>query len=57
MEQPPGTYPLLERIELPADLRTLPEPQLEQVCDELRRFINERIQRNPMILPVIVDLG
>ena len=39
VEQPPGTYPLLERIELPADLRTLSEPQLEQVCDELRRFI------------------
>ena len=39
MEQPPGTYPLLERIDLPADLRTLSEPQLEQVCDELRRFI------------------
>ncbi|NLB39227.1 MAG: ribonuclease J [Clostridiales bacterium] len=28
-----------------------------RIKDELRRFINERIQRNPMILPVIVDLG
>lgn len=33
------TYPLLERIALPADLRTLREDQLEQVCHELRQFI------------------
>lgn len=33
------TYPLLERIDLPADLRTLREDQLEQVCHELRQFI------------------
>ena len=32
-------YPLLERIHLPADLRALPEEQLQQVCTELRDFI------------------
>jgi 1-deoxy-D-xylulose-5-phosphate synthase len=33
------TYPLLEGIQLPADLRALPEDQLQQVCTELRDFI------------------
>ena len=33
------TYPLLERIQFPADLRALPEDQLQQVCTELRDFI------------------
>ena len=28
-----------------------------RIKDELRRFLNEKIKRNPMILPVIVDLG
>lgn len=28
-----------------------------RIKDELRRYIFERIKRNPMILPVIVDLG
>lgn len=28
-----------------------------RIKDELRRFIYEKIKRNPMILPVIVDLG
>ena len=28
-----------------------------RIKDELRRFIFEKIKRNPMILPVIVDLG
>ena len=32
-------YPLLERIVIPADLRKVPEAQLEQVCKELRDFI------------------
>jgi len=32
-------YPLLGRIHLPADLRQVPEEQLEQVCRELRDFI------------------
>lgn len=28
-----------------------------RIKDELRRFLNDKIKRNPMILPVIVDLG
>ena len=28
-----------------------------RIKDEVRRFVFERIKRNPMILPVIVDLG
>ncbi len=35
----PTAFPLLERIQLPADLRALPEDQLQQVCTELRDFI------------------
>ncbi len=34
-----GSYPLLESIDLPADLRKVPEERLEQVCRELRDFI------------------
>ncbi len=33
------TYPLLEQVQLPADLRKLNEEQLQQVCTELRDFI------------------
>src|SRR5690606_8076433 len=32
-------YPLLERINTPADLRALPQAQLDRVCAELRNFI------------------
>ncbi len=39
MDHSPGTYPLLERIVVPADLRKLDEAQLDQVCKELRDFI------------------
>ena len=28
-----------------------------RIKDELHRFIFEKIKRNPMILPIIVDLG
>ncbi|MBP6574123.1 MAG: 1-deoxy-D-xylulose-5-phosphate synthase, partial [Flavobacteriales bacterium] len=35
----PAQYPLLSGITYPADLRKLDEPQLEQVCKELRDFI------------------
>ena len=28
-----------------------------RIKDELHRFIYEKIKRNPMILPIIVDLG
>ncbi len=39
MDRPAGTYPLLEHINVPADLRKLDEAQLDQVCKELRDFI------------------
>jgi len=39
MSEPAGTYPLLAAINAPADLRKLSQPQLEQVCTELRNFI------------------
>ena len=28
-----------------------------RIKDELHRYIYEKIKRNPMILPIIVDLG
>ncbi len=40
-------YPLLEKINSPADLRALPEKQLPQVCKELRDFIIEACSTNP----------
>ena len=36
MSADPAKYPLLSRIESPADIRTLPETQLEALCAELR---------------------
>ncbi len=39
MPDPSSPYPLLGNIHVPADLRKLAEPQLEQVCQELRNFI------------------
>ncbi|MEZ5647478.1 MAG: 1-deoxy-D-xylulose-5-phosphate synthase [Alphaproteobacteria bacterium] len=32
-----STYSLLDRVKLPRDLRQLPESDLQQLCDELRR--------------------
>ena len=40
-------YPLLESIDSPADLRKLPEEQLEQLCGELRGFIIDSLANNP----------
>ena len=40
-------YPLLGKINSPADLRKLPEKQLPQVCKELRDFIIESCSTNP----------
>src|SRR5690606_21060237 len=39
MNEKGSAYPLLEKITFPADLRALPEEQLQQVCAELRDFI------------------
>ncbi|MDZ7294374.1 MAG: 1-deoxy-D-xylulose-5-phosphate synthase, partial [candidate division KSB1 bacterium] len=39
MEQRQATYPLLDRINSPADLRNLDIPELCQLAKELREFI------------------
>ena len=40
-------YPLLGKINSPADLRQLPEKDLPQVCSELRNFIIDSLANNP----------
>jgi 1-deoxy-D-xylulose-5-phosphate synthase len=40
-------YPLLGKINSPADLRQLPEMDLPQVCSELRNFIIDSLANNP----------
>ncbi len=40
-------YPLLSKINSPADLRQLPETDLPQVCSELREFIIDSLANNP----------
>lgn len=40
-------YPLLSKIDSPADLRLLPEKMLPQVCAELRSFIIDSLANNP----------
>lgn len=44
---PQGEYPLLRRIDSPADLRTLAPEQLPELCAELRRFIISELSHNP----------
>ena len=39
----PGSYPLLERIDNPRELRKLPESQLEAIAAELRGFLIESV--------------
>ncbi|MDX1528286.1 MAG: 1-deoxy-D-xylulose-5-phosphate synthase [Gammaproteobacteria bacterium] len=41
-----GSYPLLERIDSPADLRKLPRSQLEAVAAELRRYLIHSVSRS-----------
>ncbi|MCG3143858.1 MAG: 1-deoxy-D-xylulose-5-phosphate synthase [Gammaproteobacteria bacterium] len=43
---PNGRYPLLSRIASPADLRRLPESQLEAVATELRNFLVESVSQS-----------
>lgn len=40
-------YPLLEKIDSPADLRQLKEKELPQLCKELRGFIIDSLANNP----------
>src|ERR1700677_131543 len=43
MIPPPNTYPLLESIHLPEDLRRLPASKLTSVADELRQFLIQSV--------------
>lgn len=40
-------YPLLERIDSPADLRRFPVEQLPEVCAEIRAYLIDALSRNP----------
>lgn len=40
-------YPLLSKINSPADLRALDIEQLPEVCEELRRFLVSELSHNP----------
>ena len=40
------TGPLLSEIEFPSDLRKLDKMQLQQVCNELRRYIIDSVSVN-----------
>ncbi len=39
--------PLLDNINSPEDLRKLPQEQLSQVCDDIRKFLIDSLSRNP----------
>ena len=47
MKTDTNTYPLLEAIDTPADLRKLNAEQLLEVCEELRRDILDEVSHNP----------
>ncbi len=40
---PPNTYPLLEAIDVPSDLRRLPAAKLTSLADELRQFLIQSV--------------
>jgi 1-deoxy-D-xylulose-5-phosphate synthase len=40
-----GRFPLLDTVQVPADLRKLPEDHLPQVADELRAFLIDSVSR------------
>lgn len=41
-----GSYPLLDKIDSPADLRTLAERQLPQLCAEVREFLLNSVSQS-----------
>ena len=45
MEEPVGS--ILEKINIPADLRKLQPEELTSLCDELRQFIIDEVSSNP----------
>ena len=42
----PTRYPLLSRIDSPADLRQLPETDVRAVADELRAYLIESVGKS-----------
>ena len=51
------TIPLVREILAQSDLRGENWPDLKNtIKDEVHRFIFEKIKRNPMILPIILDV-
>ncbi|MCM2680543.1 1-deoxy-D-xylulose-5-phosphate synthase [Echinimonas agarilytica] len=42
----PAHYPLLMKVNSPDDLRLLSEPQLEQICQELRQYLLASVSRS-----------
>ena len=44
---PADPYPLLSRIDSPADLRALPLTDLPELCDQIRRFLIDQLSQNP----------
>ncbi len=42
-----GRYPLLSRIDSPADLRAIAVGQLPQVCSDIREFLINSLSKNP----------
>lgn len=47
METNDTKYPLLSKINSPADLRKLPEEKLPEVCAEIRKFLIEQLSTHP----------
>src|ERR1700735_5130879 len=43
MTAPPESYPLLETIDTPADLRRLPAAKLGELAQELRRYLIQSV--------------
>ena len=43
MPKPEGTYPLLSKIQSPADLRQLPAGKLPELAAELREFLIQSV--------------
>jgi len=41
------TYPFLEKINSPADLKKMPKKNLSKICYELRQFIIDEVSENP----------
>ena len=42
----PAVYPLLSKVESPADIRLLPESQLLRFANELRAFLIESVSQS-----------